>query len=335
MTSTDHRPDVAAFVAEVRDRLADLPLEERDDLLDGLEADLAEQLADGQAGVLADPAAYAAELRAAAGLPSAPRRRVALRGGVDLDQELDELRARWTALVERTGAGRRAWSVVSALQPAWWVLRAWVAVTLLDVAAGTSEQITLAPTLGLPGLGLLVLLGAVALSVLLGQGRLWPAVRPGARATRRVVLVGLNLVAVVGLLGVLSQQADEARYGQDAFAPVATPTSRGVVVDGREVRNLYPYDAAGQPLTGVQLFDGAGRPVALSAEQASSADWGSTSRLVGCPWLNGSRRLYNVFPLPERLQRTGTCERDMNVEPPTAQPTPPLAQVPPVTAPAP
>jgi hypothetical protein len=108
---------------------------------------------------------------------------------------------------------------------------------------------------------------------------------------------------------------------------------RGVVVDGRAVRNIYPYDAQGQPITtGVQLFDGAGRPVALSGEQAQSGEWGSTDRLVGCPWLNGNRRLFNVFPLPERVQRLGPCEQRLDERLGLGElAVPPLAQVPPVT----
>ena len=67
------RPDVAAFVAAVRARLADLTDEEREELLGGLEADLSERLTEGEAD-LGDPAAYAAELRAAAGLEVRRRR---------------------------------------------------------------------------------------------------------------------------------------------------------------------------------------------------------------------------------------------------------------------
>ena len=65
-------PAVAAFVAQVRARLGDLTEEEREELLGGLEADLAERLAEGETE-LGDPAAYAAELRAAAGLEPRPR----------------------------------------------------------------------------------------------------------------------------------------------------------------------------------------------------------------------------------------------------------------------
>ncbi|RMI02417.1 HAAS signaling domain-containing protein, partial [Cellulomonas triticagri] len=70
---------VADYAAEVRTHLADLPQDQVDDLTDGLEADLADALADptgrpadmppGLTARFGAPAEYARELRAAAGLP--------------------------------------------------------------------------------------------------------------------------------------------------------------------------------------------------------------------------------------------------------------------------
>ena len=79
---TDARGEVATFVAAVRARFADLGPEEREELLGGLEADLADLVVERGPGVLGDPEAYAAELRAAAGLPAADpgRARAALSG---------------------------------------------------------------------------------------------------------------------------------------------------------------------------------------------------------------------------------------------------------------
>ena len=78
--ATAQRPEVAQlvnqFLTRVREHLADLSVDERDELLDGLDADLSEQLAEG--GALPEPGSYAAELRAAAGLPAA--RQARLRG---------------------------------------------------------------------------------------------------------------------------------------------------------------------------------------------------------------------------------------------------------------
>ena len=63
---------VAAYVREVRAELADLPIEDVDDLTGGMEADLTELAAEcggDLAGRLGSPQLYAAELRSAAGLP--------------------------------------------------------------------------------------------------------------------------------------------------------------------------------------------------------------------------------------------------------------------------
>ena len=69
MTTSTVTPEIVAFAQGVRAALADLPAEEVDDLTEGLEADLAEAYAEDLQRELPDPAAYATELRAAAGLP--------------------------------------------------------------------------------------------------------------------------------------------------------------------------------------------------------------------------------------------------------------------------
>ena len=71
--------DVRAYVLAVRAWLGDLPADEVEDLTAGMEADLAERAAESGGplgGLLGQPEAYAAELRAAAGLP--PRVEVAV-----------------------------------------------------------------------------------------------------------------------------------------------------------------------------------------------------------------------------------------------------------------
>ncbi|GAA3618916.1 hypothetical protein GCM10022223_39650 [Kineosporia mesophila] len=62
----NHRP-IADYLAAVRTALADLPADEVDELTGGLEADLAESLAENGSPVevFGPPEAYAAELRSA------------------------------------------------------------------------------------------------------------------------------------------------------------------------------------------------------------------------------------------------------------------------------
>ena len=98
------------------------------------------------------------------------------------------------------------------------------------------------------------------------------------------------------------------------------------------VRNIYAYDATGQALVGVQLFDQKGRPVAVAS--VSSMGQGK-ERQVTCPWFNGATPLFNVFPLPQRSQPRGTCLADPSKAGPQGFHEPPMASVPPATLPAP
>lgn len=339
------RPEVEAFVAEVRARLADLSDDERDELLGGLEADLSDQLTDrpeAWADVLGDPAAYAAELRAAAGLPEpAQARRQWLRaarrpGG--LGGDLDRLRAWFLGAVESRPWSSQAWGVAEAMRPAWWVLRAWLAVTFADQVAGSWEYVTLVPTLGVPLLGVAVLVVAVVASVLIGLGRLWPGSGPDRSLLARLLLLGANVaVLLLALTFTLpSQHGDQyddwrgydRGFRQGAHQP-------GLRVDGEEVRNVFAYNRDGKLIQGAQLFRQNGEPLAVRPGDAHLGR--GTERTVGCGWFNGTSQLFNVFPLAERTQRRGSCleEAERRDAGPLATPQPPFAVVPPATSPLP
>lgn len=324
----DSRPDIASFVQRVRDRLADLGEEEREELVGGLEADLHELVADGgSVSELGDPRAYADELRAAAGVPRVstqpPRRTV----GEALHAFLDVAHARWHELMGAQVV-REPWAVVSALRPAWWVLRAWVAIQLL--ALFTGHDLMLFPELGGQPVGLVVLAVATLTSVQLGRGKLWLSSDRERPVVGRVGLLLLNVFAVAMTWLVLSSFDSSARtivIRQDAA------TAPGLHSGGAPVENLYPYDADGRPLQGVQLFDQDGNPVTVAAE--ARVHWDESAVLVAYPWLNGAQRLYNVFPLPVRTQ-----EEDERVLPtawesatPPVLPAHPLAAVPPAALP--
>jgi hypothetical protein len=207
VTTTAPRPhdlEITAFVDRVRTHLTGLSQEERDDLTGGLEADLAEQLADRDGDAtwvdLGDPRAYAAELRLAAGLPAATRRlpltSLPLPQVTGVEATLDACRAgfhhavashRWTAAV---------WDVVRELGPAWWAVRAWIALAVFDAMRG--HPVSLVPSFGHPVVAFTALATALLLSVLLGLGRLQPA--PGHRGhlAGRLLGIALNVVVVAG-----------------------------------------------------------------------------------------------------------------------------------------
>lgn len=337
--STTVHPEVAAFVAEVRARLLDLGEEQREDLLDGLEADLADQRADG--ADLGDPAAYAAELRAAAGLPEQPRRRTppAWRAprAEDVERLLDTARRQWFAELQRHPAGPRAWEVVAALRPAWWVARAWALVTWVDVWTGPWERVSVVPTLGVPLLGPALLAVAIAVSTLVGLGRLWPGSGPDRPLLPRVAVLVANVAALLALWSVATAgsaylSSSPTPWAEQWSTTTADPPERGLHVDGRPVRNVFAYDADGRPLEGVQLFAADGRPLSVDPADAVHGPR-RADRTVGCGWLNGTTRLFNVFPLGQRAQPDHLCTPDDPIDVPITAAQPPFAQVPPVTSP--
>ena len=111
--------DVNEYVQQVRAELADLPPDDVEELTGGLEADLAERLAespDGLAG-LGSPQVYAAELRSAAGLPARGSA-----GGNGLGAWWRHLRE-VAALAARDPRLARVRRLAEELRPVGWVVR--------------------------------------------------------------------------------------------------------------------------------------------------------------------------------------------------------------------
>lgn len=322
------RPDVAAFVARVRESLADLPEEDRLELTEGLEADLTDQVTEHGGAVLGDPEAYARELRSAAGLePTARRRRRA--AAVSLPQSLDDVRSWWDGQVARPRIAP-VWSVLVTLRPAWWLLRAWAAAVVVArlVPGWYPYGLTWLPGVAAP-LALLILLACVAGSTLVGLGRVWPGAGApgGSGAAARLVLVLLNVVAVLALPflnGYLDRLSSDNYSEGYANARLDQPGRReGVLNRGQQVCNIAAYDASGQPLVGVQLFDQAGRPLDVQC-------YGQAGRTV--PWVLGDVTRWNVFPLGVRASPARTPESRSDLSD-AAFPTPDRATTPEVTNP--
>lgn len=277
--STGHvRPDVVTFVAAVRGQLADLPAEVVDELTGGLEADLSDLAAESDVPLpvrIGSPAAYADELRSAADLPP----RGAVRRGPG------HLAGLWRAGLDRVREepwwpGTR--DFLLAIRPAWWVARGLVPAWLAGHMFGS------------PLFGLLVAAIAVVISVELGRGR-WPG-RLAGTLTRlaNVVAVLCLLAAVVGGFGIGGRN-----HVGDADPIYGAP---GLLQGGEPVTNVFPYDAQGHLLTGVQLFDQDGRPLALDPDalpaDSSYADDGSELRSEPVPSVDAyGQQVWNVFPL--------------------------------------
>jgi hypothetical protein len=263
-TTPDLPDDVARFVAEVRAHLDDLPPEQVDELTDGLEADLAEGLADDDGGAqrMGDAAAFAAELRAAADLP---------RRDPDGDGRpaRPPLRRRGTALARRIAArmgssslGRWIVGLAVLLRPAWWVLRAVVAVGVLAslLLAGTPAALLVA---------VLILPFAIYGSVELGRGR-W------AFPWRRAAVVAGNLAT--GISAVFLALALLA--GSTASAPFETVVT-GTPIDGACL------NGDGRSVRDGRLLGQDGNPVTMDKAERARAVKDSAAELRLCPRARG------------------------------------------------
>jgi hypothetical protein len=280
------------------------------------------------ARVFGPASAYAAELRNAAGLPPAgPPRRPGLRGalahraarsrerwarrGTRWAQHLEPVTSHpwWAALRELAGS----------LRPVWWVARGWVLGVLLVVILGDSNLGVMSSDNGgylVPASGsqFLIMAGCALVSVQWGRGR-WLLPRVGSRLTVAAgVLAVLATPAVLGSTGDLTlggspsstpsydrgyqdgiEEAHYASYDGGAWG------EDGVWVDGTQVANLFAFDANGDPIRDVQIFDDRGRPVRTVAPEVTDELW-EVPQIDGGWYLrptdadDGHAR-WNVYPL--------------------------------------
>lgn len=228
--------DLQQYVDEVRRELADLPEDARDELTDGLAADLTELVAEQGSGGLPRPDEYAAELRAAAGLPPATRRPL--------------LAPDWW---------RPAWDIAVAALPAWWVARAWIWVMLLHVAiwgqTPWAYDVAWLPTSSW-GVGMLLWAAASVVSIQVGRGRLWPG---GQRTTAALVaVVLLNLGTLAGTV-VVWDQLDRVLDSREQSHDGSGVKPADVAYMDEQTCPLLVFDADHKRLRGVQILDPSGR----------------------------------------------------------------------------
>ena len=189
MTTSTVTPEIVAFAQGVRAALADLPAEEVDDLTEGLEADLAEAYAEDLQRELPDPAAYATELRAAAGLPMRTKATAGVLSG--LTQGWHDTRADLKVAIHRNPALASVVDFVGELRPAWWIVRAWLAAWLVASFFGNERGY------GMAGTWWVVFAAFAVISVQWGRGR-WHG-----PAVPALIAVG-NVIAVVAFLPVMA-----------------------------------------------------------------------------------------------------------------------------------
>ena len=298
--TTLERPDVAAYLDAVRSCLADLPADERDDLVADVEASLLEA---GEPPALS-PQEFAAELREAAGLT--PEARTAPQ-----PSPLASLRA-WLAS-ERAESWLRTGRE---LAPIWWLARAYVAVAVValtagwgwPVGSGTSETASVETS------GLVLILAAV-LSVWLGlrgRRRLLPY---------RGLRLAVTAVLAVALVPVAVHSLDQLALRSPAPIVISEQVP-GLAVDGELVRNVYPYSRDGRLLHDVLLYDQLGRPLDVLAHSDDP-----DRRVLET---KGAGPMFNSFPIRYFEPGTGRVAQP-NLAPPIALPevvTPPFEAAP-------
>ena len=241
MTPTTAVPsEVSEYLAAVRAALDDLPATERDDLLAEVEPSLLDAASEtgGNVSARLGPAEdFAAELRTAAGL-QVPSRRT----GPEPRLFVGARRLARDPRVHELGR----------LAPIWWVVRGYLLVAAIALAAGASWSLRyfLVPHLGTVWLGLLAIAAAVALSIGIGLRT--------ARASRLVVLANLALLALA--IPVLSHFQHRQVPARVVTVTVYQRT-QGLTYNGASVGNIYPFSRKGRLLHDVLLYTGAGTPL--------------------------------------------------------------------------
>jgi hypothetical protein len=233
-------PSKSAYLARVTEGLHDLPAEEREEMLQDLEAHLAELEDEEVDQALGTPEAFVEEFRVSAGLDVATT--TARPGLVERWRTALDLRSAWlSALVD--------WPRI---RPVWVWTRGWLVVSAWSFLYDYEgfERFPIPSIDASTAVGLAFVILATWLS-------LW--VDKGQQGLRAFSSVAFSVVAGFALLGMLlnpmptySQLVEV--YEQPAF--VEQLTTR----DGNPITNLYAYDMDGNPLD-VLLFDQAGRPL--------------------------------------------------------------------------
>jgi hypothetical protein len=249
MTATAAETQIAHYLDGVRAALADLPNDVRDELVEDEPAHLAEVLAEGSGTLeerLGRPEAYAAELRAAAGLPPAGGRRSVTTPSAAMIRVRDGVRRADRAIGPVFGYDRAA-DLLRLLRPGWWVLRGYLAgLVILYVLAGRDAAAFL-PLGSSHGWAWFIVVGAcVVASVRLGQ------IMPRLRQWHRwAVGAGGVLVVLLALSGLTWTPATYYEPSVASYGPY----------DG--IQDIYPYDSNNRPLSDVRLFDQDNNPIQL------------------------------------------------------------------------
>jgi hypothetical protein len=318
MTAPTMTTEAAAYLDAVERELADLPTEERAELVEDLALHLRELEEEDDPRPLETrlgPASdYATELRVAAGLPARSK-------GASQQALIGWLKS---AAARRSVRETRAFLVT--LRPAWWVLRGYVVVLGLAFYAhgpssdlGTRDLPIPAP-LGSHYLGVLLVGAGVIASVRLAQAR------PGRRGARFWVAANAAVAVLsVYLAAAIYHRLEVVPFEGGAMAQQVQQPN--LVSLYGPVTNIYAYTADGKPVTGVLLYDQNGQPLVADG---SPDDWPDNClRILSQPLAADGVPVLNSYPKQFVLDPAGRSIYGDPVVPGQCQPLPsPEVQLP-------
>lgn len=299
MNKPETNKAIQDFAAQVRAALAGLSNDEIHELTEGLEADLAERAADHGTS-FGSAAAYAAELKAAAGLTPAPQ--ADANSEVDLGKlvkttlgrRVENLRHSVTKRIDDAPALRGTLNWLQPFIPVLWIARGYLVYFFLAYNGIISDRHSSGYLPDGP-ISLALFLFTQFVSISLGRSKKVGSVPQ---------LLGKLVMSVWAIMVIpsLFYSLNWAYYTGSNQVEYRIP-AEGLYSGGNEVSNVFAYDTKGNPLTDVQLFDQDGKPLAVGNNyQNQAGTWyhniDETSALVPhaqSPWISG----WNVFPLQQ------------------------------------
>lgn len=282
LTTTVPVDVVEAYISEVRTRLADVPEEDRVELLDDVAAhvrEIAEEFGPAELETrLGTPAEFTHELRVSAGYAPASEPAGAAASPGRLRRSFA-----WARAKVDTEPNRVLWR---RLQPGWFVLRGvFVGYLLLAIAGADAGLI---PRVGDTRLfGFAVLVACAIASYKLAERR--PAVQaPWVRRAR----IGAEVALVLFALAYIDDTERVVYYESGPSSFERDPCLRDA--SGSPIGNLYAFDPAGQLIPQFFLTDQAGRPINNLCPEMVTKE-GLPVETVYARDVNGSP-VYGVFP---------------------------------------
>lgn len=269
--TTVDNDQIDRYLAAVRSELADLPDNERADLLEDLEQHLREVAAEEDGSLeerLGDPVSYAKELRTSVGYQEPPRGFGSIRHAVETSRPVSRARGAWRTVAEHPEFQEFRASA-AASRPLWWLARGYSLVLLFGLMLEGSRAARVFPFPRLADsalFGLVLAIGGAAGSVALGR-------RSEHSRRARLISIVLNILLVVMAFSVASTVRNRAVMSYAGAGPTHYPSPEFVShdgaltgSDGQVVTNIFPFGADGAPLDGVTLYDQNGRPLDIVIE---------------------------------------------------------------------